>query len=78
MHPRRMTVTELEEHYMQGEFKPQSNMTVLHPRHMTDTELIKELDENQVANYDDYSSRAKAVLDEFMVRMEALNKKENK
>ena len=53
MYRAQMTDTELEEYYMQGEFKP-SFTYVLHPKHMTDSELdelVKMTDEDYLVNH---------------------------
>jgi hypothetical protein len=43
MYRAQMTDTELEHHYMQGEFKPRTNAAPIHPKHMTDGELLEAL-----------------------------------
>lgn len=47
MYRAQMTDTELEAFYMEGEFKPDTNVKPLHPKHMTDTELAMALKETQ-------------------------------
>ena len=77
MYRAQMTDTELEEYYMQGEFKP-SFTYVLHPKHMTDSELdelFKMADEGLLSE-----SLSTALIKEFILRLPAVikNVKESK